>query len=327
MTKKRVLITGASGFLGNQLIEAALDHQLDPVAAIRASSKTDHLKQFPVTFVTVNLEQTDELAALLKSEQIDYLIHAAGATKAKNQDAYDYNNEVIARKVGLAAEKAGIKKMVLVSSLAAAGPIHMHQGLIDETVQPKPVTAYGRSKLKGEQALSSLDIPLAIIRPTAIYGPREKDIFLIVKMIQRGWDLYIGKFNQQLSFVHGRDVAEAILLAALQEDATGIYHISDGTAYNRYALADLLQDLLGKKASRWHLPLPLVRSLAWGSDQINALLKTSSIFNSEKLAELTAENWACDISKARTELNFNPRYSLKEGWENTLRWYQDQHWI
>lgn len=327
MSKKRVLITGASGFLGNQLIEAALDHQLDTVAAVRATSKTDHLNQYPVTFVTVNLEQSDELAALLKSERIDYLIHAAGATKAKNQEAYDYNNEVITRNVGKAAELAGIKKMVLVSSLAAAGPIGFQEGLIDESVQPKPVTAYGRSKLKGEQALSSLDIPLAIIRPTAIYGPREKDIFLIVKMIQRGWDFYIGKMNQQLSFVHGRDVAEAVLLAALQEDARGIYHISDGTTYNRYALADLLKELLGKKARRWHLPLSLVRSLAWGSDQVNTLFKTSSIFNSEKLAELTAENWACDISKARKELNYNPRYSLKEGWETTLQWYQDQDWI
>lgn len=324
---KRVLITGATGFLGFHLIEEALAQGFEVVAAVRKSSNLKHLAHLPIKQVALDYNNPAAITVLLQSEGIDYIIHAAGQTKAKSQAEYDATNAAITAQLGIAAKQhLGLKKFVLISSLAAVGPSNQSAEVLTEKTIPHPVTAYGRSKLLAEEKLKDIKLSAIILRPTAIYGPREKDIFMLVKMVKKGWDPYIGKIAQQLSFVHGRDVA-AIAVKSLDLQVAGTYHISDGNSYGRYELADLTQQHLGLKAKRIHLPLGLVKVAAKASDVWHRMLNKASIFNTEKLAELTAANWVCSIEKAKNELGFEPRFKLEKGLADTLKWYQQNNWI
>jgi nucleoside-diphosphate-sugar epimerase len=131
----------------------------------------------------------------------------------------------------------------------------------------------------------------------------------------------MGKLAQQLSFVHAADVA-AVAVQALFSDATGIYNISDGNSYNRYQFANIAKNILNRKALRFHIPMPLIKVLAYCLETTNGWMNKPAVINREKLHELAAVNWYCDISKAKKELNFSPRFSLTDGLKNSIDWYQ-----
>ncbi len=319
-----VLITGASGFLGYHLVMAALEKKLEVFAAVRGNSRIEHLKELPIKFVSLNYEDVSALSKVLTDNKINYIIHAAGVTKAVRQQEYDYVNATYSVNLAKAVEEHNgcFKKMVFISSLAAVGPLIDDQGVITEQTNPRPVTAYGRSKLLAETELSTVKIPLTILRPTAIYGPRDKDIFIMIKTINRGFDPYIGKFLQQLSFVHAGDVAD-VAVQALFLNKTGIYTISDGNNYTRYQFADIAKKLLKKNSIRFHIPMPLIKALAYFLETTNGWVNKPAVINREKLHELAAKNWSCDISKAKAELNFSPKFNLEEGLKDSIKWYKD----
>jgi UDP-glucose 4-epimerase len=318
-----VLITGASGFLGYHLVKAALEKNLDVYAAVRKNSQIDHLKDLPVKYVFLNYEDEEVLGKVLADNRINYIIHAAGVTKAVKQEEYNYVNATYSVNLAKAVDLTDnyFKKMVFISSLAAVGPINDDVNVITEQTNPRPVTAYGRSKLLAENELSKLAIPLTILRPTAIYGPRDKDIFIMLKTVSKGFDPYIGKLLQQLSFVHARDVAD-VAVQALFLNKAGIYNIADGNSYNRYQFADIAKKLLSKKALRFHIPMPLVKALAYFLETTNGWMNKPAVINREKLHELAARNWSCDISKAKRELNFSPKFNLEDGLKDSIVWYQ-----
>ena len=325
--KQRVLITGASGFVGFHLIEAALSNNLDVFAAIRKSSNVEHLQHLPIQYTYPDFRSVEALQKELHEKQYDYIIHAAGITKARTQDEYDAVNAGYTYNLFKAAEQTGsIKKIVFLSSLAAVGPLSA-KGLIDETKDLLPVTAYGRSKRVAEQQIADLNIPLITLRPTAVYGPREKDIFILLKSINRGLDPYIGRIDQQLSFVYVKDLANISVNALFSSVHKGSYNISDGQVYNRYALADITKKVLGKNAWRFHLPMGFVKLLAAVLEKTYKFTNQTPALNKEKLNELAALNWCCSINKAQTDLNYQPQYDLQKGLEETLQWYKQEGWL
>jgi UDP-glucose 4-epimerase len=324
---ERVLITGASGFVGYHLIQAALQHNLEVVAAVRKSSQVDHLKQLPVQYTSLNFTSVPALEEELAEKKYHYIIHAAGTTKAPDQEAYNLVNATYSANLAAAAAKVGVKKFLFISSLAAIGPATPGQ-LITEATPPHPVTSYGRSKLQAEQMLQVFSIaglPLTVLRPTAVYGPRDKDIFIILKTFARGLEPYIGSKPQQLSFLYAPDLAEAAvqLLFSATNDA---YNISDGRAYDRYALANLSKRILHRRTLKIHIPVPLVRGIAMASEKLAAKGSTPAL-NREKLAELTAANWICSIEKLRRDINYQPTHDLEAGLQETLNWYKQSKWL
>jgi len=329
--KERVLITGASGFVGFHLIEAALAKNLEVYAAVRKSSNVAHLQHLPVQFTYPDFNNIEALKQELEDKKYDYIIHAAGTTKAKSQDEYNHiNADYTFNLVSAASQTSGfIKKIVFLSSLAAIGPLNQENKLITENTTPLPVTAYGRSKLLAEQKISAIkNVPLITLRPTAVYGPRDKDIFILFKAINRGLEPYIGRIKQQLSFVYVKDLAglavNAIFAVAVQNQA---YNITDGNSYSRYDLANLSKPLLYKKTFKFHLPLGAVKVLALALEKTYSFLNKTPALNREKLNELTAANWICDIEKARMELGFKPVYNLQKGLEETMQWYKQEKWL
>ncbi len=324
-----VLVTGASGFLGFHIVNAAIEKGLVVYAAVRRNSNIKHLEDLPVRYLYIDYENIDETARQLAEHDIRHIIHAAGITKAIKQETYDYINATYTLNLAKAAEQINDRfgKFVFISSLAAVGPLSEQENKITETTPPKPVTAYGRSKLLAEKNLSGVAISSTILRPTAIYGPRDKDIFIMVKTVSKGFDPYIGNFVQQLSFVHAKDVADLAVQSVLTPGASGIYNVTDGNSYNRYQFSDIIKTILKKNAYRFHIPMPIVRTLAFVLETTNGWLKKPSVLSREKLHELAAKNWICDINKAKQELNYSPKFDLQSGLEDSINWYTKNKWI
>lgn len=326
--QKKVLITGASGFVGYHLIEQALACGYKVYAAVRRSSSVDHLKGFNVNYTHLNYSDVDALRKDIIDNGYDYIIHASGTTKAKTLRDYNLVNATYSQNLALASVGTQVKKFIFVSSLAAIGPLTHINGRIAANQQPNPVTSYGLSKLQAETYLKEIEgLPLLVIRPTAVYGPREKDIFILFNSMNKGLEPYIGNFDQRLSFVYVKDLA-AVILKALESTLTHqSYNISDGQGYDRFALANYAKSLLSKKTVKFHIPLVIVRMLASFLDFLYARSTATPALNKEKLAELTAVNWICDIEKARMELGYTPEYNLEQGLAETMKWYRDNKWL
>lgn len=326
--KRKLLITGGSGFVAFHIIEAALQGGFDVFVSIRPSSITTHLKAFDIKYTSINFADITAIKNELKEKQYDYIIHTAGTTKAGNQQEYNRVNAYYTLNLAKAAIEANIslKKFVFVSSLAAIGPA---LNVINENVDsnPLPVTAYGKSKLLAEQLLKAIDnLPLIVFRPTAVYGPREKDIFIILKLINKGLEAYIGTQAQQLSFIYVKDLARLIVQSLHSPIIGRSYNISDGNIYNRFALASYSKEILGKKTWRFCLPVPMVKLMAGVLEMAGGLNGKVPALNRKKIKELTA-SWPCNIDAVQRDLGFKPVYNLETGLKETFRWYKENKWL
>jgi UDP-glucose 4-epimerase len=327
--RERVLITGASGFIGYHLIEEALQQNLDVYAGVRKTSKVDHLRHFNIKYTCPDFTDLSALKNELKENKYDYIIHAAGVTTARSEKEYNHINAGYTHSLALAVLESGIKlkKLVLISSLAAVGPLNTLTGIITEDTVPNPITAYGKSKLMAEQNLKEFSsLNYSILRPTGVYGPRDRDIFIFFKQVAKGIEPYIGKIEQKFSFLYVTDLAKATIRALFAENHK-TYNLSDGNFYNRYELAANIKEVLNSKAVKFHLPVNFVKLIATVSEKYSSLSDKAAVLNIEKVDELMAVNWWCSIENAKAELGFYPEYNLKAGVAETIKWYKANKWL
>ena len=328
--KKRVLITGASGFVGYHLIAAALASNLEVYAAVRPTSNISHLSEFDIQYTHLDFSNPELLSQELADKKYSYIIHASGITKAKTKAEYDEVNAGYTKNLALAALSLGssLEKFVFVSSLAAMGPLKDISGTIQDNSPAHPVTNYGASKLLAEKYLAEIKgLPLIVIRPTAVYGPREKDIFILLQTISKGLEPHIGSFDQQISFIYVKDLARIIVDSLFSDVTNRQYNVSDGGTYNRYALAEGVKKAMHKKTWKFHLPVFAVSALASLMETIYKNSAAAPTLNKEKMNELTAVNWACSIANVKKDLGFNPRYNLESGLAETIDWYKTNKWL
>ena len=246
--KERVLITGASGFIGYHLIKAALANNLEVYAAIRKSSKIDHLEEFDIKYTYSEFSNPAALKKEIVENNYTYIIHAAGVTTARSQKEYNDINAGYTANLAQAAIDSGIniKKFVLLGSLAALGPLNTADGVLYEDSPAHPVTAYGRSKLLAEENLRKFtSLNYTILRPTGVYGPWDRDIFIFFKQVARGLEPYIGRIDQRFSFLYAGDLARATI-KALSNGNHETFNLSDGNGYDRYQLAENIKKSLRK---------------------------------------------------------------------------------
>ena len=325
--KERVLITGASGFVGYHLIVESLKNNFDVFAAVRKSSAVKHLEHLNIRLVYPDFNDVGSLKDDINKNQYNYIIHAAGLTKALSEQEYNHVNADYAYNLAAASFNSGFRKFVFISSLAATGPLNDLAGTITENTEPKPVTAYGRSKLLAEQRLKLLPgLNYTILRPTGVYGPRDRDIFIMFKQISNGIEPYIGRFEQRLSLIYVTDLAKAAI-SALAAPYQTAYNLSDGESYSKHKLGTLTKAILGKKTVKLHLPVSFVKLIAIIAEKYSLLSKKAAVLNVEKLNELMAVNWYCSIELAKSEINFEPAFNLKTGLTETLNWYLDNKWL
>lgn len=328
--KKRILITGATGFVGFHLIKAALASDMDVYANIRKSSDTDHLKDLPIHYVELDFESICALKKNIETHQFQYIIHAAAVTKASCLQDYYRFNASYARNLAVAASTTShkVEKFVFVSSLAALGPLYEPDKALNENSCTNPVTFYGKSKALAETYLKDIkNLPLIVFRPTAVYGPREREILILLKTIKRGFEVYIGQKEQQLSFIYVEDLAEVMICALKSELTDKTYNVSDGSTYNRSSLAEFAGKIMRRKTLRLNLPLALVGSMAWCLERLFKMFNRMPTLNIDKINELTGPNWTCDIENIKRDLGFMPRYQLEQGLDKTIKWYRKHNWL
>ena len=294
---------------------------------MRKTSKIDHLQHLNIQYTYPEFGNTEALKEELQEKQYHYIIHAAGSLRARTPAEYDFINAGYTYKLACAAAECNVKKFVFISSLAAIGPLNTIEGIITEDTKAKPITAYGRSKLLAEDQLKSINnLNYTILRPTAVYGPRDKDIFIFLKQVAKGIEPYIGQIQQKLSFIYVSDLATAAI-KALHAGDNGTYIIGDGNFYNRYELADLTKNILKVKTIKFHIPVNFVKMIAFIAEKVSSLSHKAPVINTEKLNELTAVNWGCAIEKAKADLGFIPQYDLQAGLTEAFDWYKANKWL
>lgn len=348
----KILVTGASGFIGSFIVEEGLKRGMQVWAGMRASSSKRYLNGVGIQFVELDLAHPDVLRRQLQAHKDawgrwDYIVHAAGATKCLHKEDFFRTNYEGTRHLAeaLVALDMVPDRFVFISSLSVYGAIReqpvsgsddknrQENGLIYEPIRdedvPKPNTAYGQSKLKAEQYLKSLTgFPYVILRPTGVYGPREKDYFLMAQSIRRHTDFAVGYRPQEITFVYVQDLVQAVFLA-LEKPVTGkAYFISDGAVYSSRTFSDLIQkELGGPWVVRIKAPVWFLRLVCTVSECLNKLLGKAGTLNKDKFHILRQRNWQCDLEPARKELGYQPQYPLEKGVKETIAWYKKEGWL
>ena len=331
---ERVLITGASGFIGSFIVEEALQRGMEVWAAVRKSSSREWLQDDRIHFIELNLSSEDDLKSQLKDHVFDYVVHAAGVTKClKKEQFYQVNTEGTRHLVyALLSLQMPIKRFVYLSSLSIFGAIREQLPYlpIREDDEPQPNTEYGKSKLAAEDILEAVTdkLPYVILRPTGVYGPREKDYFLMVKSIQSHTDFSVGFKRQDITFVYVKDVVQAVFLAMEHGKSGRCYFLSDGQVYQSSTFSDLIIRELGNPwCLRIKAPIWVLRIVTFFGEQVGRITGKISALNNDKYHILKQRNWQCDIQPAIDELGYQPQYQLERGVKETVAWYKEKGWI
>ena len=327
---EKILITGASGFVGSWLVAEALEQGLDVVAGVRETSSRAFLQDERIRFLNINFSKPESYTKQLKEEQFDYIIHNAGVVRAlKSETFYQVNTGFT--KSFLDAIKPSLPKLKTfgyVSSIAACGSADDAgiDALVPE-METNPPTHYGKSKLKAEQAVKESGLPYMIYRPTAVYGPRDQDILKLFKGIKAGVAPLIGTKESTLSFIYVKDLVRLIIEATISQTKNKTYVVSDGKAYVGNQFHEKVAEVMGKKAIYPKIPLPVVSVLGLFSEWKSKLSGKADTFNLDKVNELRSRNWCCDITELEKDFNFAPHSTLDDTLRETYQWYQENEWI
>ena len=334
MKNEKILITGASGFIGSFIVEEALRKGFETWAAVRKSSSKIWLQDERINFIELSLNSKEKLVEQLRGMDFDYVVHAAGVTKCLNKQDFRRINTGGTKNLceAIIELQMPIKRFVYLSSLSIFGAIHEEQPYQDirETDTPQPNTEYGRSKLEAEKYLDSIAsrIPYIILRPTGVYGPREKDYFVMAKSIKQHTDFAVGYKRQDITFVYVEDVVQAVFLALKAGDNGRRYFLSDGKVYQSTTFSNLIREELGRP---WWIritaPVWVLRVITFFGEYISRMTGKISVLNNDKYNILRQRNWRCDIQPAIDELGYRPTVTLEEGVRRTIKWYKENGWL
>ena len=313
---ERVLLTGATGFVGSHVARVLVEAGYEVRCGVRASSSMRWISDLDVERVTLDLGRPEDLSRAVKS--VDLVVHAAGITRARRAEDYHSVNAGGTRRLGGAALEAGVRRFVLISSLAARGP--------DGSGHPE--SAYGRSKLEAETHLRSLggQMEAVALRPAAVYGPRDTDLLPLFRMARGGW-LPIPSGTVSLQPVYAEDVARAVLAAARQPVGFGPFPVAEN---RRYAWKDILaglEEVFGRNVRAVRLPAAAFilagRVTEWAARPFSAV----PVFDERRARDLAVHTWTCDTSTTERALGWRAEVPLFEGLERTARWYRQAGWL
>ena len=331
-------MVGAGGFTGGFICEECLRRGYEVWAGLRASTSREYLQDERLKFAVLDFEAPDSLASALKeatggedARPWDYIIYNLGATKCVNFADFNRINYSYLQYFTEALKEADLvpEKMLYISSLSAMGPKdEKHYTPYTESMIPTPNTRYGASKLKAEMWLATCGIPTVIFRATGIYGPRDKDYFLMLKSIRKGFDFSVGYRKQLLSFLYVEDLARACC-DALEKGRPGqTYIVGESAAYTQKEYRRLASAAIGKRVViPVRLPLWIVRIVSSIAEKVGVAKGKPSTLNSDKYRIMAQRNWKICVNKARDEFGFNTQVALPEGIRRSVEWYEEKGWL
>lgn len=320
-----ILVTGATGFIGSHLVEKLCAKGIPVRALVR------HIdREWPCPTACCDLATGSGLEEAL--EGADAVIHLAGATKALSPP--DYYRANVRASANLARALAGRPvRLVHVSSLAAVGPGDVGQGgrvpaPVDEDTAPHPVSDYGRSKLEGERAVRTLKPEAVIVRPPVVYGPRDTDVFRILKSLSRGWSIEIGGGERWFSAIYVHDLVDGLLRAAAPDAPPGRTYFMAHSKPNSWAgFASAAARVMRVQPRTLRVPLPAAYAVGYCAEIWAQATRRPGIISRDKIAEAQYRSWVCDSRRAAAELGSQPVTSLEAGLAETLAWYKEAGWV
>jgi nucleoside-diphosphate-sugar epimerase len=327
-TAPRILLTGATGFVGPHVVEACTDAGLRVRALIRSPERAVRLRELGADLVVGSLEDAPAVEAACRN--VDAVVHMAALTHARTNDEYEAVNAAGTARLLEATLSAAMpaRRFVYLSSLAAVGPCVDGRG-VSRDDEPRPLTAYGRSKLAGERVvLEAADrIETVILRAPAVYGPGDTDLYHFFRLASWGVIPVPTGPVRRLQLVHVRDLAAALIRAVTAPRATGVYHIADPRMYTWEEVGRLVGEAVGRRVRVVRVPAALLAGAASASEWAAGLVGQSWIFNRDKAREMLAPGWLCETESARAELEYEAVIGLAEGLRETARWYRQEGWL
>ncbi|MGQ0508412.1 MAG: NAD-dependent epimerase/dehydratase family protein [Myxococcaceae bacterium] len=326
----KVLVTGATGFLGSWIAQRLLEDGHQVRTLCRKTSNRTFLQSLPgIEFAEGTIEDAD--AVLAATEGTDAVIHSAGLVKARDEAEFHRVNVEGTRNLAkaAAANRKTVKRLVVVSSLEAAGP--STDGSPVALDQDSPVTAYGRSKLASEKAALAFkdEVDVVILRPGAIYGPRDQEILEAFRSVSRGLLPTIAGGNARGVFIYASDCADACIRALHAKVPTGsTYFVDDGTgAISQRGMLEDIERALGKKALiRFSLPKGFLKAVSHSVKAYGRITNRAVMLTPEK-ADMLLKDWVSDSGRTRNELNWKPQVPWTDGVQKTVDWYKQNGWL
>jgi nucleoside-diphosphate-sugar epimerase len=339
MDAKSVLITGASGFIGQHLVRQLIERGDRVSCLVRATSRLDELRSSGAQFIVGDATDRADIERALAKSQAGVVFHLAGLVKAlRPADFARVNAGGVEAVAAACAARAERPVLIIISSLAAAGPCAAGQPR-GEGDSPAPVSAYGRSKLAGELAAArhAGEMEITIVRPPIVFGPGDRGVLEMFRPIaQRGIHVVPGRQERRVSLVHVADLVALLLLAAgegerLRPDGTpgqGIYYIAALEDPTYAELGQAMAKALGRnRATVVRLPGPVMRLIGLCGDALECVRKRPGWVNSDKIAEALAGSWTCSSAKARRQLGWFPAATLADRLRETAQWYRQTGWL
>jgi nucleoside-diphosphate-sugar epimerase len=322
----KILLTGASGFVGSHILDSLRDRGLSTAVLLRPTSNYRFIAPH-LPGIEIRPGSIDDPQSLAKAMTgISHVVHCAGATKARRISDFYQVNQVGTRNVVAAANAQNVKRLIHVSSLAAAGPATPERPAREED-PPQPVSEYGKSKLAGEDEVRNRSQgEYVILRPSAVYGPRDEELLRLFKAVKR--HLLPRTGHQALSLVFVRDLAQTVIHCLDHPAAVAKTYF---VAARERVTATRLAAEIAANLKIWTLPLPLPAFFLWAmclaQEVRTRLTGKASVLSLQKYAELHAPGWVCDPSRLERETAQVCTTGLKEGVAETLAWYRQNHWL
>ncbi|OQY72980.1 MAG: hypothetical protein B6D44_08685 [Ignavibacteriales bacterium UTCHB2] len=325
----KALVTGGTGFIGSHIVEKLCKQGFSVRCISRDYLNTEELKSLNVEIIIKDLNDNLNWENILSD--VDIVYHIAGVTQAQYYKEYYERNYLATKKLveACSAHCRNLRRFVYLSSLTAVGP-SIDGKPVDETTAYHPVSDYGKSKMLAEiELLAYKDrIPITILRPSAVYGPRERNFYLLIKSIKRGFNLCMGLNSKFTNMIYVEDLVEAIISASTKSIAEGqVYFIGSEVAYPNEVICETIARIVNKKPINVYIPHCFIYLVCGINELAGKIFKNDVFLNIQKARELTQAMWNCSIEKAKQELGFTQKVSLYEGFMNTYQWYVKMGWV
>jgi dihydroflavonol-4-reductase len=321
----KALVTGATGFVGSHLVEALQSRSIEVTALARSATKAAELVRRGVRVVSGDLDQLAGLDEAVRDQDVVY--HVAGMVAARNEAEFLRCNRDGTSNLLAAAQRQGKPRFILVSSLAAAGPAQRGTPLLG-TESPRPVTAYGRSKLAAEQIVRTSALPWSIVRPPIVYGPRDREVLKMFRLAKLGLAPVFGDGRQELSAVHAADLAQALVgVGQSSKTIEETYHACHPQVFTSSDLALAVAASMGRSVLRVSVPHGVGRALLAITERTARLSGQATILTTDKANEFFQPAWTGDPTPLIRDTGWRPRYDLFRGLADTYEWYRTAGWL
>lgn len=324
------LVTGGTGFIGSHLVEELVRQGRKVRCLVKKDSDASLLKNLGVEIFYGDLTDTESLRGINEGVEVVYHLAAIARPMAIADEIYFRVNTEGTRNLLQQGIGKKLKKIIYISSVSAVGPSRDGQP-VNERTRPQPIDTYGKSKLEAEKIvfefIEKYNLPIVIIRPPMVFGPRDFEMLKMFKTVKTGFFPVHLNNNGQFEFCFVKNLIQACLLIEEKGERGEIYHVSDGRSYSLKEVLETIARAEKIKLSKLYLPTWLLNIIGLTFEAAGKILKFQPPFSRNTVIWMTKRFWISDISKLKNELGYQSRYSLKEGINQTVKWYQENKFL